>query len=349
MSVCTKKFIPEGGRFGDWTYSTDSSSGEVLARLTNREGGTVSWKRDEKPFDKGTYKSVFQTQEKKLCVSVAVFEDKVKCFSADKNEELLFVRLNEAFRKKETDHIMHSVMTETLLLEGNRVQIIIQPFFREGTLLGLIVPHNKLLPEDQEGKDRKGCTIQVLEAVTYLHENGIYHQDIKWNNFLVENKGKVRRIVLTDFGLSVYSPREGEEAETDAYMRKSFRKSLVSSYACPDFLQEKNTKIDDFPCLVKMAEKQDIWGTAIVLYGCIHSEYPSFVNLNSTSQTKINLVENKKGRERHFTDYVRWKKKSPLQEVIEKMFNRYLSPREALEHLFPVKPESIEVFCEEKA
>jgi len=43
---------------------------------------------------------------------------------------------------------------------------------------------------------------QIVEAVNYLHIQGIVHRDIKPENFLFYNKQKKSIIKLIDFGLS---------------------------------------------------------------------------------------------------------------------------------------------------
>jgi len=44
----------------------------------------------------------------------------------------------------------------------------------------------------------------MLSAVSYLHENGIVHRDIKLENFLLLNNCHDSRLILIDFGLSKY-------------------------------------------------------------------------------------------------------------------------------------------------
>jgi len=54
---------------------------------------------------------------------------------------------------------------------------------------------------------------QVLEAVHYLHKEGIAHRDIKPENVLMTNLRPISRVVLTDFGQARRIPVD-EEAST---------------------------------------------------------------------------------------------------------------------------------------
>lgn len=55
-------------------------------------------------------------------------------------------------------------------------------------------------------------TIDILEALIYLHENGIIHMDIKPGNLLAEareDENRFKRVKLCDFGLSRFIGNDG--------------------------------------------------------------------------------------------------------------------------------------------
>ncbi|XP_059805971.1 calcium/calmodulin-dependent protein kinase type 1D-like [Hypanus sabinus] len=51
-------------------------------------------------------------------------------------------------------------------------------------------------------KDASSLIRQILEAVRYLHENGVVHRDLKPENLLYYNSDENSKIMISDFGLS---------------------------------------------------------------------------------------------------------------------------------------------------
>lgn len=54
-------------------------------------------------------------------------------------------------------------------------------------------------------KDASQVIRQVLEAVSYLHQNSIVHRDLKPENLLYYSPEENAKIMITDFGLSKLS------------------------------------------------------------------------------------------------------------------------------------------------
>ncbi|MCA9934704.1 MAG: protein kinase [Ardenticatenaceae bacterium] len=66
-----------------------------------------------------------------------------------------------------------------------------------------------------------GLSAQVAEGLSYAHQRGVIHRDVKPDNILLRSKedtvGAPRQAVLTDFGLAVLL-KEGEEVSTNPFM-----------------------------------------------------------------------------------------------------------------------------------
>jgi serine/threonine protein kinase len=100
----------------------------------------------------------------------------------------------------------------------------------------------------------KSIFLQLLNAVSYCHENNIFHRDIKLENILLNDT----IVKLADFGYSCpldnipYGPIVGTPA-----------------YIAPEII--KNEKYDGI--------KADIWACGIVLYVLVCGKYPFEYNL----------------------------------------------------------------------
>ncbi|KAK3819275.1 MAG: serine/threonine-protein kinase ppk6 [Linnemannia elongata] len=97
---------------------------------------------------------------------------------------------------------------------------------------------------------------QICDAVYHLHSNKIVHRDIKDENVILDQKGKIQ---LIDFGSSAYL-KEGKKFDT-------FCGTL--DYAAPEVLTGKKYE----------GRKQDIWALGILLYTLIYKENP-FYNID---------------------------------------------------------------------
>lgn len=76
---------------------------------------------------------------------------------------------------------------------------------------------------------------QVLEAVHYLHKEGITHRDIKPENILMSNLRAISRVVLTDFGHARDIPAKNDR---NGSPMKTRMQTLVGTYqyAAPSVL-----------------------------------------------------------------------------------------------------------------
>ena len=93
---------------------------------------------------------------------------------------------------------------------------------------------------------------QILEAVNYLHDNGVVHRDLKPENImLLSNQIDLK---LIDFGTVVQKPKRGKRLK---------RFIGTSYYIAPEVIQESYN------------EKCDIWSCGVILY-ILLCGYPPF-------------------------------------------------------------------------
>merc|ERR1719159_207694 len=111
-------------------------------------------------------------------------------------------------------------------------------------------------------KDGKILVCNLLEAVTYIHSNGIMHRDLKPENILLVSKASDTDIKISDFGL--------------AQMSKDFPNRLPRSHSIcgSDFYLA--------PEVIKQEEygrEIDIWSVGVVTYVLLSGSLPFFHNV----------------------------------------------------------------------
>lgn len=122
---------------------------------------------------------------------------------------------------------------------------IIMEYCKNGDLL-TYARNNGFKNENEKKKIIKGC----LNAIKYLHDNGISHGDIKSENILLDEKFTPK---LCDFGFSRTKKTAGEES-----------KNGTLYYAAPELFLKGH--FDTF--------KTDIYAIGIMLYSISELEFP---------------------------------------------------------------------------
>ena len=88
--------------------------------------------------------------------------------------------------------LRHRNIVETLEVIPGELEVYLVTEFVRGEPLDVAARHYSL-------KDVMDALIQILEAMSYAHPQGVIHRDIKPQNALVDDRGRVK---LTDFGVA---------------------------------------------------------------------------------------------------------------------------------------------------
>lgn len=151
----------------------------------------------------------------------------------------------------------------------------------------------------------------TLNALVYLHSQGIVHGDIKLENMLLdadeEQEGCVPTVKLCDLGLSRVLDKE---------TKKSYMEFAVgsTSYMAPEI--KANTYVD---------EKIDMWALGVVLYKMAVAYKPTQITGYKYGNGPIPFIK------------AHWKKLSPeIQDLVVKLLEfdpaKRISAQEAMQH-----------------
>lgn len=127
-----------------------------------------------------------------------------------------------------------------------------------GELLNLIKKYGSL---NEDATKHLGA--QILDAIHFMHENGVVHRDIKPENILLDEKFRVK---ITDFGTAkLLEKRKGETGIEEDYPVDVRAKSFVGTaeYVSPELLDSKYC-----------GKPGDIWAFGCILYQMVAGKPP---------------------------------------------------------------------------
>ncbi|KAH7655234.1 Non-specific serine/threonine protein kinase protein [Dioscorea alata] len=132
---------------------------------------------------------------------------------------------------------------------GSKTKIyMVLEYVKGGELFDKIALNDKL----SENEARK-LFQQLIDAVSYCHEKGVYHRDLKPENLLLDEEGNLK---ISDFGLSALPQQFGNDGLLHTTCGSP-------NYVAPEVIANKGYD----------GAKSDIWSCGVILYvmltGCL--------------------------------------------------------------------------------
>nr|XP_036233982.1 serine/threonine-protein kinase PKH2 isoform X2 [Bactrocera oleae] len=121
---------------------------------------------------------------------------------------------------------------------------------------------------------------QMLQAVNYIHQNGVIHSDLKPANFLMING----RLKLIDFGIA-------SNIALDSTSIIKFSQAGTFNYISPEALTDTSTGSSPMRSnqpKIKISTKSDVWSLGCILYLLLYKRTP-FSHIKNT-YAKINAI-----------------------------------------------------------
>uniref|UniRef100_A0A1A9W8B7 Protein kinase domain-containing protein n=1 Tax=Glossina brevipalpis TaxID=37001 RepID=A0A1A9W8B7_9MUSC len=123
---------------------------------------------------------------------------------------------------------------------------------------------------------------QMLQAVNYIHQNGVIHSDLKPANFLMING----RLKLIDFGIA-------SNIAVDSTSIIKFSQAGTFNYISPEALIDTSSGSSPMPRnqpKIKISTKSDVWSLGCILYLLLYKRTP-FSHIKNIN-VKIRAISN---------------------------------------------------------
>ncbi|KAG8883272.1 hypothetical protein FRB97_006967, partial [Tulasnella sp. 331] len=115
---------------------------------------------------------------------------------------------------------------------------LVSPWYENGDVSSYLLKH--------PSANRKKILIQILDAMIYLHSQGIVHGDLKGRNVLVDSTGDV---ALCDFGLAKLLDNDPTSFSTSSFGMGTLRWCAPELFRDTDVTHTKETDVWSFACL----------------------------------------------------------------------------------------------------
>jgi serine/threonine protein kinase len=215
---------------------------------------------------KGGMATVYLAEDEKFKHSVAI---KVLNKEFVHNDNIRKRFLSEARNIFKMSH-PNIIKVTDLIDEGDTVAFVME--YIEGQTLKEYLDTKGKLNEEEI----KRLFAQMLEAVGYVHEQGLIHRDIKPSNFMISSKGVVK---LLDFGIA-----KNTDTTSAEYTQTGTTQNMgTPMYMSPE--QVKSTK--------EVTAQSDIYSLGVVLWQMVKGKKPYDTNTTSTFELQTKIVNEK--------------------------------------------------------
>ena len=254
---------------------------QIIEEICFRENNKIQRYEKGKFLGKGGFAKCFEMKscETKKLYAAKVFEKKAL--------------VNPRSRKK----LINEIKLHKKLKHENIVKF--QHFFedKENVYILLELCTNQTLNELLKRRKRLTdievhyFTIQILNALIYIHKHNIIHRDLKLGNLFVTDKMELK---LGDFGLAAKIKFPGEKRRTICG---------TPNYIAPEILEKKNGH----------SFEVDIWSFGVIMYTLLYGKPPFETPEIKTTYKKIRM--------NNFSFPEHFKVNILAQNLITKIFN----------------------------
>ncbi|XP_016116693.1 calcium/calmodulin-dependent protein kinase type 1-like [Sinocyclocheilus grahami] len=157
-------------------------------------------------------------------------------------------------------------------------------------------------------KDASHVIKQVLEAVSYLHQNSIVHRDLKPENLLYYSPDESAKIMISDFGLSKMADHGVMSTACG-----------TPGYVAPEVLAQK-----------PYSKAVDCWSIGVITY-ILLSGYPPFYEENET-RLFSKIMKAEYAFHSPYWDEISESAKDFIRHMLEKNPNKRFTTEQALGH-----------------
>jgi serine/threonine protein kinase len=212
---------------------------------------------------RGGMATVYLANHKLLLNQVAI---KVLNQEFVRNENIRKRFLAEARNMARMSH--KNIIKVTDLIDEEDIVAFVMEYIAGETLKGYLEQKGKL-----NDNEIKTIFSQMLEAVTYVHNQNLVHRDLKPSNFMIDDEGKVK---LMDFGIA-----KNTDATSAEYTQTSTGIQMgTPMYMSPEQITETKS----------VTIQSDIYSLGVVLWQMVTGKKPYDMKTMSNFQLQTRIV-----------------------------------------------------------